>query len=227
MTIDPRNHALHLAFASGTAEPGAALRDASDTGAELIVAVDGDLAVSGPGSVTRLAAPGATFVHGAGTTVTMPTGGRCMVWRLSPHGIAGDVSLSVPTGCPLDRVRVLRLDLIEFPRGAVAYWHTHQGPGIRCLVSGAASVTFAAGGQDYGAFEPWYEPGPEPVQVANITDDTAVIARLLALPAGFEGGKPSIRYTREEDAAMPRLQRYRTLLEVVIDPAVVFGVSAP
>ena len=88
MTIDPRNHALHLAFASGTAEPGAALRDASDTGAELIVAVDGDLAVSGPGSVTRLAAPGATFVHGAGTTVTMPTGGRCMVWRLSPHGIA-------------------------------------------------------------------------------------------------------------------------------------------
>ena len=64
-----------------------------------------------------------------------------MVWRLSPHGIAGDVSLSVPTGCPLDRVRVLRLDLIEFPRGAVAYWHTHQGPGIRCLVSGAASTS--------------------------------------------------------------------------------------
>jgi hypothetical protein len=215
---------LHLAFASGTAEAGAVIRPATDTMAALIVAIDGDLEVESAHSVTRLAGPGATFVHGADTTVRMPVGGRCMLWRLSSEPIGGgEHTLSVPTDWPIDRVHVLRLDLIEFPPTAVAYWHTHQGPGIRCLVQGTASVTFASGSRDHGAFEPWYEPGPEPVQVANIGQDTAVIARLLALPVELAGGKPSIRYTREEDAAKPRLQRYRTLLEAVIDPAEVFG----
>jgi len=214
----------HLAFASGAAEAGAVIRSASDTMAEVIVAIDGDLEVEGAGHVTRLAGPGATFVHGAGTTVRMPVAGRCMVWRLSPRAIGGEENtLSVATGWPLDRVQVLRLDVIEFPPTAVAYWHTHQGPGIRCPAKGATAVTFASSGRDHGPFEPWYEPGSDPVQVANVGDDTAIIARLLALPATLAGGKPSIRYTREEDAAKPRLQRYRTLLEAVIDPAEVFG----
>lgn len=215
---------LHLAFASGAAEAGAEIRSMTDTMAELIVAIDGDLEVENAQSVTRLAGPGATFVHGAGTTVRMPVAGRCMVWRLSPQPIEGEeLTLSVATGCPLDRVQVLRLDLIEFPPTAVAYWHTHQGPGIRCLTQGSTSVTFASGGHDHGPFEPWYEPGSDPVQVANLGDDTAIVARLLALPVDLAGGKPSIRYVREEDAGKPRLQRYRTLLEAVIDPAEVFG----
>src|SRR5262249_19479784 len=58
---------------------------------------------------------------------------------------------------------LLRGDSVAFPPGGCAYRHTHQGPGIRCLIEGGIRIDTAGHSTSYGPGGAWYESGPEPV----------------------------------------------------------------
>jgi hypothetical protein len=108
---------------------------------------------------------------------------------------------------------VIRCDRVDFPPGAVAFRHTHPGPGIRCLLVGTIRIEGRDGvSRTYGPFDAWFEDADEPV-VATASDsaDTAFV-RVLVLPSDWRG-KRTIRYLDPADEEKPRLQRATILLD--------------
>ena len=61
--------------------------------------------------------------------------GRALVWELAEYGGEGAL-LSAELELDSAAEWVLRCDRIDFPRGGVAYRHTHPGGGIRYLLFG-------------------------------------------------------------------------------------------
>jgi quercetin dioxygenase-like cupin family protein len=123
--------------------------------------------------------------------------GHALVWELTER----------PEGD-----RVLRCDRVDFPRGGVAYRHTHPGPGLRVLLHGRIRIETQGESHEYGPFESWYETGPDPVYaVASETEETAFV-RVLVLPAEW-AGKRTITYVDPADEEKPKLQRARVYLE--------------
>ncbi len=107
---------------------------------------------------------------------------------------------------------VMRCDRVDFPPGAVAYRHTHPGPGIRRLLFGELTVTTGGVTTTHRAGSPWFESGPEPVYAeSSATVDTAFV-RVMLLPAEW-AGRRTIRYTDPADADRPARQRARVYLE--------------
>jgi quercetin dioxygenase-like cupin family protein len=113
---------------------------------------------------------------------------------------------------PPDGDWLVRCDRVDFPPSAVAYRHTHPGPGVRVLLHGRLRIETEGESREYGPFESWYESGPEPVSaVASQTEETAFV-RVLLLPVEWEG-KRTIRYLDPEDADKPKAQRVRVYFE--------------
>ncbi len=120
--------------------PGAAL--ALGAGASRILhVVDGFLAVGAGDTLAALAAD-STWQGAAPASLRAGAGGaRVLRFELlvgDAPGAAGDgvESLrlkSAPVNFDRERPWLMRCDRVEFPPGGVAYTHTHQGPGIRCL----------------------------------------------------------------------------------------------
>jgi quercetin dioxygenase-like cupin family protein len=123
--------------------------------------------------------------------------GRALVWQLTER----------PAGEWL-----LRCDRVDFDPGAVAYLHTHPGPGLRVLLHGRIRIETHGESQEYGPFEWWYETGPDPVFAAASESEPTAFVRVLVLPAEWEG-KRTIRYVDPADASKPKLQRARVYLE--------------
>jgi hypothetical protein len=110
---------------------------------------------------------------------------------------------------------LIRCDRVDFPPGGVAYLHTHQGPGIRCLLKGELTVETEGEAATHGPFGAWFEAGPHPVlATASETQETAFV-RCMVLPRELEG-RSSIRYVRDEDADKPKPQRYTVFLDAPI-----------
>ena len=65
---------------------------------------------------------------------------------------------------------------------------------------------------EYAPFEPWYEPGPEPVFAAADEDEPSAFVRVLVLPHAWEG-KRTIRYVDPADENKPKLQRATVFFE--------------
>ena len=107
---------------------------------------------------------------------------------------------------------LLRCDQVEFPPGGIAYLHTHAGPGIRRLHSGALQVQTNGECQEYVPGDSWFEPGPVPVYAAASPEAGAAFLRVMVLPVEFKG-RSSITYVREEDRAKPKDQRYSIFLD--------------
>ena len=109
---------------------------------------------------------------------------------------------------------LMRLDSVAFPAGGCAYTHTHQGPGIRSLVSGSIRIDAENTSHTYGIGEPWFESGPDPVfaQAGNLPTR---FVRTSVLPERLLG-KSSIRYENPEDLDKPKDQNYRSYVDVVI-----------
>ena len=109
---------------------------------------------------------------------------------------------------------VVRCDRIDFPPGGVAYRHTHPGPGIRCLLSGALRVERLDGlTRTYTPFDAWFEGADEPVVgTASDSTETAVV-RVLVLPSEWAGRAGTTRYLDPADDDKPRLGRDTTLLD--------------
>lgn len=124
--------------------------------------------------------------------------------------------LSAPLGGLLpEGPLLLRCDSVAFPPGGCAFLHTHQGPGIRCLIEGGIRIDTHGASTCYAPGGAWFEAGPEPVSAQAAADRPSRFIRAMVLPARLLGGS-SIAYLREEDRAKPKSQRYRGYLDVPI-----------
>ncbi len=101
---------------------------------------------------------------------------------------------------------LMRCDRVDFPPGAVAYRHTHPGPGIRRLLYGELTITTGGAITTYRAGDPWFESGPEPVYAESSATEETAFVRVMLLPAEW-AGRRTIRYTDPADADRPARQR--------------------
>lgn len=199
---------------------GAALALPADGMNRVVYVAHGGIAVDG----AAFLADSAWHGRGAATLRAGPEGAALWRFELAP---AGAPVVAAEEGRTLEKLRapltlpegplLLRCDSVAFPPGGCAYLHTHQGPGIRCLIEGGiridthgTSIACAPGGA-------WFESGPEPVFAQAAADRPSRFIRVMVLPARLLG-QSSIRYVREEDQAKPKSQRYRVYLDVPITP---------
>src|SRR5690349_4536995 len=109
---------------------------------------------------------------------------------------------------------LMRGDSVAFPPGGCAYLHTHQGPGIRCLIEGGIRIDTHGRSTSYGPGGAWFESGPEPVFAQGADRPTRFI-RVMVLPRGLLG-KSSIAYVNEDDKARPKSQQYKIYVDAPI-----------
>jgi hypothetical protein len=192
-----------------------------------IYVAEGLLTISAGGAVGTLSANSA-WLHTSPTRLAAGANGAVALrWELvrlpqPDHGIAfsQDVSsevladATVALGDPGGYL--LRCDKVELPKAGIAYTHTHQGPGIRCLLDGAFNVKVHGKTTVIARHEAWFEAGPDPVYAYAPDDKPAAFARVMVLPRALKG-KSSIRYVNKEDADKPKLQRYTIFLDEFID----------
>ena len=107
---------------------------------------------------------------------------------------------------------LMRLDLVGFPKGGIAYTHLHQGPGIRYCLEGAITIESEGASHTYREGEAWFESGTAPVLAPTSKDSETRFLRCFVLPRQCKG-RSSIRYVRPEDAKRPKPQRYKILGE--------------
>ena len=110
---------------------------------------------------------------------------------------------------------LLRGDSVAFPPGGCAYRHTHQGPGIRCLIEGGIRIDTHGRSASYGPGGAWYEAGPEPVFAQAAADRPSRFIRVMILPRALLG-KSSIRYVDEADTDKPKSQAYKVFADLPI-----------
>ena len=147
-------------------------------------------------------------------------GARLWRWELTPSGQKGaSVSRTkLRAAIPIDNdgEYLMRCDRVDFPLGGIAYTHTHQGPGIRCLYMGEFDVTVDGRTKHLRPGEAWFEAGPDPVYAeASKTELTAFI-RVMVLPRRLLG-QSSIRYVKSEDADKPKTQTYTVFVDQPIE----------
>jgi hypothetical protein len=160
--------------------------------------------------------------HGeAAVTITAgSTGATC--WRYefaapranTAAGVRSRETLSVALATLPAGELLLRGDSVAFPPGGCAYRHTHQGPGIRCLLEGGIRIDTAGRSTAYGPGGAWYESGPEPV-FAQAADRPSRFIRVMILPRAFLG-KSSLQLVDPADAQKPRAQQYQIFADIPI-----------
>ena len=168
--------------------------------------------------------------HGEAKVMLAPGVGGVTAWRfeLAPEG-AGDGPLLAAGTCShlklaarLDTLQagelLMRGDSVAFPPGGCAYPHTHQGPGIRCLVEGGIRIDTLGRSTSYGPGGAWFESGPEPVFAQGAADRPTRFIRVMILPRALLG-KSSIAYVNEADKARPKSQQYKIFVDAAIAPA--------
>ena len=111
---------------------------------------------------------------------------------------------------------LLRADRVDFPPGGEALTHTHQGGGIRCLLSGGIDIHTQGTVHHYAPLEPWFEAGPDPVYAATAKDAASAFARVMILPRELLG-KSSIRYVNADDLNKPKNQKYQVFIDTPVD----------
>jgi len=107
---------------------------------------------------------------------------------------------------------IVRHDRVEFEPGGVAHRHTHPGPGIRYLLRGEITIDSEGERTTYGPGEAWFEAGPDPVLATTSATEPTAFARVLLLPAEWEGRR-TIAYSDPADADRPKTQRATILSE--------------
>ncbi len=111
---------------------------------------------------------------------------------------------------------LFRCDRVDFPPGGIAYTHTHQGPGIRCLLKGELTVETAGHSTTIAPGGAWFESGPDPVLATAWDKSPTGFVRVMVLPRSLKG-KSSIQYMKPEDQQKPKLQQYQVFVDEAID----------
>ena len=165
--------------------------------------------------------------QGSGPMTLSPAseGATCWRWELAPEptggllagpGITSREKLAARTDTLPQGELLMRGDSVAFPPGGCAYLHTHQGPGIRCLIEGGIRIDTHGVSTCYGPGSPWYESGPEPVFAQAAIDRPSRFIRVMILPRALIG-KSSLQLVNEEDKARPRSQRYKIFADAPIE----------
>jgi hypothetical protein len=133
--------------------------------------------------------------------------GRALVWQLDHDEADADGAL-LSARVDLDPFAdwVIRCDTVAFPRGGIAYRHTHPGPGIRFLLEGELEIRTHGTSSFYGPGGAWFESGPDPVEAYASAHLETSFVRALVVPAEW-AGKRTIRYVDPADDDLPKLQR--------------------
>jgi hypothetical protein len=141
-------------------------------------------------------------------------------WELS-HGEAAafnaaEVSTRIKLSASLDTLPegelLLRGDSVAFPPGGTALTHTHQGPGIRCMIEGGIRIDTHGRSTSYGPGGAWFETGPDTVFAQADLARASRFIRTMILPRALLG-QSSIRYAYEEDKAKPKSQKYQVFVD--------------
>jgi hypothetical protein len=169
----------------------------------------------------------AWFGEGSHTLRPGQTGVICWRFELAPSNAASgalrgrNVVSHEKLAVALDTLPagdlLMRGDSVAFPPGGCAYLHTHQGPGIRCLIEGGIRIDTHGRSTSYGPGGAWFESGPEPVFAQGADRPTRFI-RVMILPRTLIG-KSSIAYVNEEDKARPKSQQYQIYVDASIAPS--------
>ena len=163
-------------------------------------------------------------VRGKASLVAAATGAALWRWELAPTGAAvvgphaggtSTVKLANPLAWPVADAVLMRLDSVAFPPGGSALLHTHQGPGIRCLIEGGIRIDTHGRSTSYGPGGPWFEAGPEPVFAQAAPDRPSRFIRVMILPAQLLG-RSSIAYVNAEDRDKPKSQLYKGYVDTLI-----------
>jgi quercetin dioxygenase-like cupin family protein len=178
----------------------------------------GSLTARSSASVATLAPNSAWHGKHSCEVVAGNAGSEIYRWELRRGGGAPGVSSVLRAGLTLDPegTYLIRCDRVDFPPGGIAYTHTHQGPGIRCLISG--EIRIRASGMEHlvRPGEAWFEAGPDPVLALASEREPTAFARVMVLPDELRG-KSSIRYVLPEDADKPKRQTYQLFVDDLID----------
>jgi hypothetical protein len=165
--------------------------------------------------------------EGAVTVKPSAQGVTCWRWELAA-GNHGSTTANAPGMITHEKLTafletlpkgelIMRADSVGFPPGGCAFQHTHQGPGIRCLIDGGIRIDTHGRSTSYGPGGAWYEAGPDPV-FAQAADRPTRFIRVMILPAALLG-KSSIQYVNEDDKAKPKSQQYK----IYADAPITFG----
>ena len=156
--------------------------------------------------------------EGAVTLTAGKTGVTCWRWELAPAGAGSGVAAGTGVTsrekltAALETIPrgdlILRGDSVAFPPGGCAFLHTHQGPGIRCLIEGTMRIDTHGRSTSYGPGSPWFESGPDSVFAQAAADRPSRFIRVMILPRALIG-KSSIQLVNEADKAKPRDQQYK------------------
>jgi hypothetical protein len=204
-------------------QPGAVSAPLAETDRVIYVA-DGHIVCRGDGFTASLAANSAWQGRLAITVTGGPKGAKLLRWELStnePRLLAGTGTTSVLTLAAEPRIEagigyLMRCDRVDFPAAGVAFTHTHQGSGIRCLQEGRIHIETQ--GKDFWV-EPghaWFETGPDPVFAQTRSDGPSHFVRVMILPRAIRG-KSSIRYVKPEDVDKPKTQTYQVFVDEPIE----------
>jgi hypothetical protein len=180
---------------------------------------------------TRVLGDGEAW-FGAGALALVPgeDGVTCWRFELAPSSAAGGAArgrgvisrekLAVRLDALPAGDLLMRGDSVGFPPGGCAYLHTHQGPGIRCLIEGGIRIDTDGHSTSFGPGGAWYESGPAPVFAQAAADRPSRFIRVMILPRTLLG-KSSIQYLNEDDKSRPKSQQYRVFVDtpIAFEPA--------
>ncbi|WP_018698612.1 hypothetical protein [Amorphus coralli] len=188
----------------------------------MVYIVEGEVTVTDRRDIRRLGENSGTYVQGE-VTLHAEVPSRIWTFQLSPDAAdpAAYAGSHVRLERPLDDIAVpgryvMRLDRVDFPPGAVAHTHTHTGPGIRVVKTGAIEIQEHGTSHHYRAGEAWFERGPDPVRAPTTeAEPTAFIRCMVATPEWR--GRSTIAYVDPADADLPKLQRYFRFIDTLIE----------
>ena len=186
----------------------------------VLYVVEGEAEAQSGGTTERITPNEARHYSGSVSLQAGEGGARLWRWELTPSGQQGRSAsrTKLRAAIPVDDdgEYLMRCDRVDFPLGGIAYTHTHQGPGIRCLYMGEFDVTVDGKTKHLLPGEAWFEAGPDPVYAeASKTELTAFI-RVMVLPRRLLG-QSSIRYVKSEDADKPKTQTYTVFVDQAIE----------
>jgi hypothetical protein len=177
----------------------------------LLYVAEGSVAVTAGDSVASLAANSA-WHGGVAALRAGAAGAHILRYELSGDGSDAGATLAAAVSLDPATAYLIRCDRVEFPPGGVAYTHTHQGPGLRCLQMGRIRIETAGSVHHYAPGEAWFESGPDPVFAAGSDTEPTAFVRVMILPRTYLG-RSSIRYIKPEDQDKPKRQSYQIYID--------------
>lgn len=189
-----------------------------------VYAAEGTAILRGSGIAASLGHNAVWQGSGEMTAAAGAAGARLLRWELSADGpellrgagVKSELALEAEPRIEAGTQYLMRCDRVDFPPGGVAYTHTHQGSGIRCLQQGR--IRIETQGHDF-RIEPggaWFETGVDPVFAETWQEGPSHFIRVMILPRALKG-KSSIRYVKPEDQGKPKTQRYQVFIDEPID----------